>query len=217
MAVSESTVLAALRIAVLVALGWAAGGLLVHLLFARLKTARPLHAPPAGSPRRGILYAFGPALLPWAKESVRNHLPSYALGILLHLGVAAAALGLALSLLRTEPAPALRWGLGFPAAAGALASLGLFAKRIFHKPLHALSTADDYLSNALVTLFLGLGAGRALDPSYEPWFLGAAALMLFHLPVGKLRHCLFFFLSRAGFGAFFGRRGVFPPRKGDHA
>src|SRR5574342_574903 len=35
---------------------------------------RPLLAPPRGSARRGVRYAFGMGLSPWAKAGVREHL-----------------------------------------------------------------------------------------------------------------------------------------------
>jgi hypothetical protein len=34
--------------------------------------------------------------------------------------------------------------------------------------------------------------------------------MLVYIPLGKIRHCLYFFFSRTFFGKFFGRRAVFP-------
>jgi len=40
-------------------------------------------------------------------------------------------------------------------------------------------------------------------------------VMFLYIPVGKIRHCFFFFYSRILFGLFYGRRGVLPQNKGD--
>jgi len=37
-----------------------------------------------------------------------------------------------------------------------------------------------------------------------------AAFTFFYVPLGKIRHCLYFFFSRLFFGKFFVRRSVFP-------
>ena len=52
---------------------------------------------------------------------------------------------------------------------------------------------------------LALAAGTLLVAFYL-----VSAAMLIYLPLGKIRHCLYFFFSRTFFGKFFGRRGVLP-------
>ena len=42
-------------------------------------------------------------------------------------------------------------------------------------------------------------------------------LLLAYAPLGKIRHCLFFFTTRSAFGTFFGRRGTYPPGGSAHA
>jgi hypothetical protein len=37
-----------------------------------------------------------------------------------------------------------------------------------------------------------------------------SAITFVYVPLGKIRHCLYFFFSRIFFGKFFGRRGVLP-------
>jgi hypothetical protein len=44
-----------------------------------------------------------------------------------------------------------------------------------------------------------------------------AVLLLVYAPLGKIRHCLFFFSTRSQLGAFFGRRGTYPPGGSTHA
>ncbi|BDU77917.1 hypothetical protein [Mesoterricola sediminis] len=170
-----------------------------QVVAARRLGRRPLYAPASGRAGAGVFYAFTGALMPWAKESVRGHLVTYAAGILYHAGIAASFARLAV------PARAL----SVVALAGALAGLGLLVKRASVADLRGLSRADDFLSNGLATAFAAL-AGLAWLPwaaAALPW---ACVALLVYLPLGKLRHAVFFFLSRRHLGAFFGRRGVWP-------
>lgn len=171
-----------------------------QVLRARSYGRKPLYAPASGDPRAGARYAFTGAMLPWAKESVREHPASYLAGLLYHAGIFS---GAALLFLRFRP-------LAAPALAGALAGLGLLAKRALDPHLRGLSNADDYISNLLATgfaLLAGLGAFLPAAAAALPWW-GAA--LLAWIPLGKIRHCVFFFLSRYHLGVFFGRRGTFP-------
>jgi len=139
--------------------------------------------------------------MPWAKESVRMNPGSYVAGIAYHAGIGAAFV-LVFAPVRI---------LGAIALVGALAGAALLAKRALKPHLRGLSNADDFISNGLATGFAALaaasvvstGAARAL-----PWWCAA---LLVYIPLGKIRHCVFFFLSRYHLGAFFGRRGTFPP------
>ncbi len=177
------------------------------LLWLRMKQhgRRALYAAPAGSPDAGVRYAFTAGLHPRAKESVREHPLSYAAGMAYHAGTFTAfgLLGAALLGL-TLPASLLTAGR-LVLVLGLVGGVGLLLKRILHRELRGLSNPDDYLSNALVTAFLALG----LTPLGDAWLLSGAALLIY-MPMGKIRHCVFFFSTRAAFGAFFGRRGVFP-------
>ncbi|BDU74078.1 hypothetical protein [Mesoterricola silvestris] len=183
--------------AVLVAGAWCALLLAAQVLRARAYGRKPLFAPAAGSPAAGARYAFTGAMLPWAKESVRMNPASYAAGIAYHLGIAAA---FARVLVPSRLLSAL-------ALLGAAAGCALLVKRIAKPHLRGLSNADDFASNLLATAF----AATAAVPAAErilPW---ACAALLVYIPLGKIRHCVFFFLSRYHLGAFFGRRGTFPP------
>jgi hypothetical protein len=208
----------ALRLCLSLAFLWCLLALAGQGLLARARGTRRLFAPAAGSPAAGVRYAFLKGMMPGAKESAREHLPTYALGILYHGGLACAFLLLALRVAAPAwiPGPAIFAALpgagrilGLAAFAGGLAGAALLVKRACSSSLRALSRPDDFLSNALATLFcllaLPAGAGRA-------WLLAAAALLLW-IPCGKIRHVLFFFETRRHFGAFFGRRGVLPRRE----
>jgi len=170
----------------------------VQLLRARAYGRRPLFAPAAGDPAAGARYAFTGAMLPWAKESVRLNPASYAAGIAYHLGIAAA---FALVFVQSRALAAL-------ALLGSLAGCALLAKRIVKPHLRGLSNADDFVSNALATAFAGIAAATPATSRILPW---ACAALLVYIPLGKIRHCAFFFLSRYHLGTFFGRRGTFPP------
>jgi hypothetical protein len=41
--------------------------------------------------------------------------------------------------------------------------------------------------------------------------MAAAIVLLLYVPLGKIRHCLFFFATRYHTGIYFGRRGTLPP------
>ncbi|HEX7554211.1 MAG TPA: hypothetical protein VF378_11710, partial [Geothrix sp.] len=99
----------------------------------------------------------------------------------------------------------LRVPLQFLLGLGVLAGLGLLLKRLLLPELRGLSHPDDFVSNGLATVFVAL----ALAGPTKAWLL-SATLLLVYVPLGKLRHCLFFFVARRHLGAFFGRRGVFP-------
>ncbi|MBK6897786.1 MAG: hypothetical protein IPH09_00445 [bacterium] len=204
------TAMEALRIGVVVCGLGAAVALAVQAARARAYGRRPLYAPAAGSAARGVLYAFGPGMSPLAKESTRTHPWAYALGVAYHLGVFAAFAELLLLLLGVDVAPAA--ALGVPLLAGALGGLGLFVRRGASASLRGLSVPDDAIANLLTTGFVALAAARLRFPAAEPALLAAAMLLLCYVPLGKIRHCVFFFVSRRHLGRHFGRRGTFPPR-----
>ena len=164
---------------------------------------------PAGSAMVGVFYAFGAGMAPWAKESARAHLPTWFAGVLYHLGVFTAFILLGLTVVEIPwPAPAA-WPLRAVLALGLASGLGLFAKRLISPALVSISCPDDFASNLMVDGFLAL----ALDATWEaavPSFLIWGAALLLYIPIGKIRHCFFFFYTRILFGRFFGRRAVLP-------
>jgi len=201
----------ALRVAVGLSALWALAGLLWAWRGARSFGPKVYRSAPGGSASAGVFYAFGAGLLPSAKESVRTHRGSWAAGLGYHAGLFA-SLGLlaAFSSDLELPLPVAR-ALGAVALIGAACGLGLFAKRAASGVLRSLSVPDDYLSNGLATLMAALAGLAALGLSPAAAALAAGVALLLYLPLGKIRHCLFFFPARYHFGVFFGRRGVFPP------
>lgn len=178
---------------------------------------RTLYSKPAGDPAAGIRYAFTGAMAPWAKESVMLNLTSYGAGMAFHAGVFA-GFGLLLAAIL---------GMGLPGfllvlarvltLAGALGGFGLLLKRFLNPELRGLSCPDDFAANLLCSLFALLALLATFSPALGGLWKGEAILLLVYAPLGKIRHCLFFFTTRYQLGAFFGRRGTFPPGGSDHA
>lgn len=195
-----------LTLGVIAAAGWALLGLVLLRARARGYGARVLYAAPKGDPAAGVRYAFTGAMAPGAKESVREHLPSYLLGLLYHAGLFAALALLLTTLCGWSWPRLLRGPLLVLLGLGLVGGLGLLGKRLWSPELRGLSHPDDFVSNGLATVFVAL----ALTGPTTAWLL-SAILLLVYVPLGKLRHCLFFFVARRHLGAFFGRRGVFPP------
>lgn len=176
---------------------------------------RPSQAAPAGSAWRGLLYAFGPGMSPAAKESTRAHPLVYALGVSYHLGIFTAA-GVLIRVVTGAQVPtaAPRALALVLLAAGTAGGAALLVRRVRSPRLRAFSVPDDYLSNLLATVFVALAGAALVTESAAPAFLVAAMLLLAWTPLGKIRHCLFFFAARGHLGRHYGRRGTFPPHLG---
>ena len=196
-----------LEAAALGAVGWAAAALSWSAVRAWRRPAPRATAAPAGSPWTGILYAFGAGMSPRAKESASHHPLVYAAGLTYHLGVFSGLPTLAIVLSGATPPPAAASVLGWAMLGGAAAGLALLARRAATPLLRAISAPDDYASNAIVDAWLVTGA-LAVFASLVPGFLVATIVLALYAPLGKIRHCVFFFLARGLFGARLGRRGI---------
>lgn len=190
---------------------------LVSLTVEVLKTIsfgrRTFHAEPAGKGSRGIWYAFTRGMMPWEKESARKHLAVYSAGILYHLGIFSALFYLLTLIIPFRISLYLSYFVCGAISIGLACGLGLLARRIFLPYVRKISCMDDYGANILVNLFLILVlADIFLREPRSILFLVTMVLFLY-IPVGKIRHCFFFFYSRALFGLFFGRRNILPQRR----
>lgn len=203
--------MAALKVVVLLAAAACLLGLALQVVRARGFGPRRLFAAPAGDPRAGVRYAFTGALSPRAKESARQHPIAWALGIGYHVGTFAALATLALAVFEQRPAGVLAGGLVALLALGTASGLALLGKRLVEPSLRALSHPDDFVANGLVTGLGALSLVWVLTGAGAAVLLTVGAVLLLYAPLGKLRHAAFFFVSRRHLGAFFGRRGVFPP------
>ncbi|MBI4835401.1 MAG: hypothetical protein HY811_11380 [Planctomycetes bacterium] len=186
-------------------------GIMMLLTFSKL---RKDFSEPKGSPAKGIAYALTFGMLPGAKESASQHLTSYLAGILFHIGIFASFLSTAIiyfglndTLIIPDWPLYILMGL---IAIGLLNGLGLLIKRIINQRLRALSHFDDYFSNILVNVFLAAAMAALIgktETAYNFMYLIEGILFLY-IPLGKLRHCAYFFATRIMFGMFYGHRGV---------
>ncbi|HLP62645.1 MAG TPA: hypothetical protein VK186_27645 [Candidatus Deferrimicrobium sp.] len=188
----------------------------VSLAFLVLKTfsfgKKKLYAEPRGDVKKGIIYAFGKGMMPWEKESAGNHLPTYIAGIFYHSGIFLTLLYLATIILAIQLPPTVILFFQALCLAGAVSGLGLLVKRLFSPMMRALSCPDDFAANILVDVFLIAAFLHTLGPvpNITLSLFSTATIMFLYMPLGKIRHCFFFFYVRVLFGAFYGRRGVFP-------
>ncbi len=167
-------------------------------------------SPLKGNPAHGITYAFTTGMMPWAKESTRLHMIAYLRGIGFHVGIFAAIGALLISpwwgwlpaALRTLLVIVLGIGSSFGAAGGAM--------RLAEHNLRGLSLPDDHFAVWLATAWMAISALAVWNEAFLVAFYILSAVTLAYVPLGKIRHCLYFFFSRTFFGKFFGRRAVFP-------
>lgn len=179
--------------------------------FQTLGFGRPrLHSEPRGSRLKGVAYAFGRGMMPWEKESAARHLPTYGAGILYHGGIFAAVLAALVLASGLRVAGFVRPMLEILMAAGFLAGAGLLIKRAVKPVLRHISCPDDFIANLLVDLFILCGLLALRVEAVVPVFLAVSIVAFLYMPLGKIRHCVFFFYSRILFGSYFGRRGVLP-------
>jgi hypothetical protein len=91
-----------------------------------------------------------------------------------------------------------------------LCGLALLVKRIVTPAMRYFSNPDDYFSNIITSGFIALTAATLTNGSAQPALFIYAGLLLLYIPVGKLRHAIYFPLARVYLGLFYGRRGVWP-------
>jgi hypothetical protein len=189
-------------------------GLAYHLFLLR-KSGNPVdYAPPSGNVRAGIQYSFTGAMSPIKKESAFLHLPTYTAGLIYHLGTFLSVVLIFMVWADVVLPPALAWGLAAFLLVSVICGIGILIKRMVKTGLRELSNPDDYISNILVTAFqILMGLALAFGTLFVPWLFLAAGLLLLYIPLGKLKHLLYFFAARWQLGLFYGRRGVWPPFK----
>lgn len=195
------------------AVGMAAVVCLAALIYLVMRTRslgrKQLFARPAGSAARGVWYIFTTGMSPAHKESAGRHMPTFLTGIIYHLGLFGALAFLIMSVVSAELVAATVTVGRFVFLAGLLAGLALLIKRLAVGYMRKISVADDFISNLLVDLFLAGALVITFRPDWLAFWYGTAALLFLYIPLGKIRHCVFFFYARGEIGALFGRRGVF--------
>jgi len=175
---------------------------------------------PAGSEAAGIGFSLMNVAMPWAMESTRKRPWFYLQFVIFHLGVAAAITATFIipykpALLETKPV-----ALAFQTMMGAAFLVGLMrlVRRLREPALRLISTADDYLSLALMILFFAAGV-LAVPNRYRTaeWtlilFFGLTAFFLVYVPFSKICHYLYYPFTRYFLGKTLGHRGALPPGK----
>lgn len=163
---------------------------------------------PRGQRWRGVLYAFTLGMAPWEKESTRKHWVAYLRGIFFHVGVFMAIVVLLASpWLELFPVWS-KWIAVAVTASGFLFSLMGIPMRLMGENERALSLPDDYFAVLLTSLFIGLAGLMLLLPAARPYFYIVSGITAAYIPLGKIRHCIYFFYAKFFFGLGFGHRGV---------
>ena len=161
-----------------------------------------------------VLYSLTGAMMPWKKETAALHPVSYALGVGYHAGIFLGFAWLALLFFNLQPPAALAGVSALLLAAASLCGLALLIKRLATPAMRYLSNPDDYFSNLVASGFVAMAAAALMKEGLTSALFVYAGLLILYIPVGKLRHALYFALARVYLGMFYGRRGVWPGKDG---
>lgn len=171
---------------------------------------KKLYAEAKGDVKKGITYAFGKGMMPWEKESAGNHLPTYICGIFYHSGIFLALVYLLVVLFSINLPDIIIFFFQILCLSGFISGVALLIKRLLSPYMRELSCPDDLAANIIVDVFLIIAFLHTFFPGITPYFYLIAIITFVYIPIGKIRHCFFFFYVRVLFGIFYGRRGVFP-------
>jgi hypothetical protein len=168
---------------------------------------------PLGKTLPAIVYSFTGAMSPTKKETAYLHLPTYSAGIIFHIGTFCGIFCLIVLFFNIQLLEWLKLSFAILLIVSAICGLSILIKRISVSKLRNLSNPDDYISNVLVTGFHILLTITILNNRILPVLLIYSTVLFLYLPIGKLRHTIYFFTSRIHLGFFYGWRGVWPIRK----
>ena len=169
----------------------------------------------SGNLKSAIVYSFVGAMNPLKKESAYLHLPTYTAGILYHIGTFISLALFFLFLFNIRLAYSLQWILICVLIISSFSGLGIFLKRISARKLRHLSNPDDYISNLIVTLFQTCTLIVLVKETISPYYFICVSLLFLYLPLGKLKHSLYFFAARYHLGFFYGWRGIWPVKSNE--
>jgi hypothetical protein len=175
----------------------------------------------AGNIGKAVRYAYTGAMSPLKKESAFLHLPTYTAGLLYHMGTFLSLFLFFFIIPGMTPQGWLAKAIIVFLFISAGSGIAILVKRIVKKELRSLSNPDDFISNFLVTLFqiitlvmLLLPTGQLSNwPTVLPAYYLIYSLLMLYIPIGKLRHTIYFFAVRYHLGFFYGWRGIWPPEK----
>ena len=156
----------------------------------------------------------------WPQQAyMRSTLLATLNGYVFHLGLAIIVLGLAQHILVLQGLFGLSWpnlptSLISVVAVITLASLMVaLVRRLTSPVMRLISTGNDYIAwfVTILPVITGLLAVSHLGAPYETLLaihILSIALLLIVFPFGKLMHSFLVFLTRAGTGIFYARRGA---------
>lgn len=171
------------------------------------------NAKPAGNTSKAISYSMIKAMSPTKKETAFLHLPTYTAGIVFHLGTFASLLLFILSFFFLLHIGLWSYVIATLLSISGLSGIAILIKRIVNPKLRQLSNPDDFISNIVVSSFQLITAATAVSVLSLTVYYVAAGVLFLYLPLGKLKHTVYFFAARYHLGYFFGYRGVWPPNK----
>jgi hypothetical protein len=192
---------------------WAASALLTQFVIS-WGGGRKDGSVKAGSPGKGVIYNFTIVMTPARKEIVRNHPMKFVIGVFMHVGIFIAVAKLLVVLVSPGSGPLWSAALGPVIVAAGVCALFLFARRVFNPEMRSISCFDDYAAILITLGLLGLVGLHEFGIVNGAVLLIYAAFFFFYMPLGKLRHALFFFIARADYGRRLGYRGIYPAVRG---
>jgi hypothetical protein len=181
-------------------------GVWIFQLLSRKGVCDP--SPGKGYDKLGVLYAFTLGMLPWKKESARLHWLVYIRGISFHIGIFSGILLLILNIFNVRFPAALGLVLSVLMWIGVISGLTAIISRAVDPKLRGISRPDDYVSPALISIFMLTGALSAVSLLGSDYFYIVASVVSLYLPWSKVRHCVYFFFLRGNIGAMGAHRGV---------
>ncbi len=167
---------------------------------------------PKGTTGSAISYSFTKAISPKKKETAFLHLPTYTAGILFHLGTFLCFFLLIIHLTGFNFSEKINYGIAIFLAVSAISIFSIYIKRLVNPKSRGMSNADDYFSNVLVMGFQVVSGLALLTENMIPALFIYASILFIYIPLGKLKHTVYFFAARIQLGRFYGFRGVWPPK-----
>lgn len=179
----------------------------------------------SGDPRtngpKGAKYSLLNIAMPWAMASTRQHPFFYTQFVIFHIGVATSIL---MSFLIPYVPGLIASGIAIVAmqaifAAAFLVGMVRMVRRVCDPYIRSISTPDDYLSLALLIVWLAFSFLAAPNRG-EFVLLGyffLTAFFLIYVPFSKISHYIYYPFARWYLGRTLGHRGVYPLRKGTAA
>ena len=166
-----------------------------------------------GNPFLGVVYSVGPAMLPMKKETAYRHLPTYTCGILFHVGSFLSFFYLIVHFFQIQLIMTVKQISFFYLLLSSSCGFGILIKRITEEKMKKISCLDDYFSNIIVDAFQLITALSLIRTIFIPYSFLIAGFLLFYIPIGKMRHIIYFITTRIHLGIHFGKRGTWPPHR----